>query len=330
MTKLVSLSLGIGIVVAGVGGCHPARPARHAGASEEVQRVRSVLCADIGEGACIAACADVRGAREHADCLLRYRFGADERALGLARALSNDGTLIGVETRGEIEGYRGEVVELIPALPLGEHAHHLDWIRGSLVHYDGFLRSLAEHTMKPIAFATKPEGFVFFRTNEGTYPSAFCAGGFIAYNLDGPLHAERRTMHETLFHELFHLNDQRADTWSEKELEEIFDSIVDRCDDDHACYEPYAPHESVVEDGTFYAFDARTRDVREYAAEIALTYFLEHEALFAGTQRPGLPFKCRAPENALAWRRLVDTFFGGVDLTRRCPPVAGHHMARSL
>lgn len=328
--KVVTFFVAVGGAVGAVVGCHPARPSTPAGAAVEIQRVRSVLCADIGEGACIAACADVHGAREHADCLLRYRFGSDERALGLARALSRDGTLIGVETRGEIEGYRGEIVELIPALPLGEQAHHLDWIRGSLVHYEGFLRSIAEHTTKPVAFGAKPDGFVFFRTNEATYPSAFCAGGFIAYNLDGPLHAERRTMHETLFHELFHLNDERAGTWSETELEDIFDAIVERCEDDHACYEPYAPHESVVEDGTFYAFDARTRSVREYAAEIALTYFLEHEALFAGTPRSGLPFKCRAPENALAWRRLVDTFFGGVDLTRRCPPVAGHHTAGSL
>lgn len=329
MTSFGARSIALALALGGVGACHPTRGARQE-SSAELQRVRQVLCADIGESNCAAACAGVRGEREHADCLLRYRFGTDERALGLARALASHGTLIGVETRGEIEGYRGETVELIPALPLGDHAHHLDWIRGSLVHYDGFLRSIAVHATKPIAFAAKPDGFVFFRTNEGTYPSAFCAGGFIAYNLDGPLHAERRTMHETLFHELFHLSDQRAGDWSEDALEEIFDAIVDRCDDDHACYEPYAPHESLVEDGTFYAFDARTRSVREYAAEIALTYFLEHEALFAGTPRPGPPFKCRAPENAVAWRRLVDTFFGGVDLTRRCPPVAGHHMAKSL
>ncbi len=66
-----------------------------------------------------------------------------------------------------------------------------------------------------------------------------------------------RTAHETIFHE--------------------------RCHDDHACLAPYAPHRTRVPDGTYYAFDQRMRDVREYAAELAVRYFLEHEALLAGS-----------------------------------------------
>ena len=33
----------------------------------------------------------------------------------------------------------------------------------------------------------------------------------------------------------------------------------------------------------------------------------------------GAAFKCGPPENARAWRLLVDEFFGGLDRTPACP-----------
>lgn len=125
-------------------------------------------------------------------------------------------------------------------------------------------------------------------------------------------------MHETLFHELFHLNDGRHRAWSVRALTSIFDSIVEECRGDHECLGPFAPHDTIVADGTYYAFDPRTRDVREYGAELALRYFMEHESLLLARPLLRPPFKCLATQNRIAWDQLVDEFFGGVDLSPEC------------
>ncbi len=55
----------------------------------------------------------------------------------------------------------------------------------------------------------------------------------------------------------------------------------------------------------------------EYGADLARRYYVEHRALLK-KERSGKAFKCGPPENAKAWRLLVDEFFGGVDLVPAC------------
>jgi len=251
--------------------------------------------------------------------LLEFRFASDPEALHLARALyAGTNALAGVDMRGTIDGYRGEDVELFPALPLGDHRHHLEWLHTSLAAFDSFIGSLAAHAPRSVTFHPRPKAFVFFRTAVPSYPSAYSSRGIIGYNLHGPLHQNPREAHETLFHELFHVNDAVRGAWSTIAVAPLFDSILARCGDEHDCFGPFAPHDTVVPDGTYYAFDKRTRDVREYAAELALRYFLEHEAILAGGAARLPPFKCLAPENRVAWGLLVDEFFGGADLSPEC------------
>ena len=94
---------------------------------------------------------------------------------------------------------------------------------------------------------------------------------------------------------------------------------VSRCAGVESCLEPFAPDDVRLEGGTFYALDERTNDVREYAADLALRWLREHRAILSGKTLEDAPFHCKTPENAEAWKLVVDEFFGGVDLTPSCP-----------
>lgn len=311
--------LGAPVVVAVVAaGCRPARTPQEVARRDAKARARHALCSDIGEKACLAQCPARGSAEEHADCLLRLRFDADPEALRLARSLRRADVLVGVAGRSTIEGYKGQQVELVPALPLGDERHHLAWLRASLASFDGFVDAIAARAQKPVTFTTHPKAFLFFRTRQPSYPSAFFENDAIAYNLDGPLHGSAKSVRETLFHELFHLNDHRPTLWSIGTLSATFEAIVEKCEGDHACFARYSPFDTVVPDGTYYPFDRRTRDVREYGAELALRYFLEHEVILAGGPPRLPPFKCLAEENRAVWEALADSFFGGVDLSPPC------------
>jgi hypothetical protein len=304
-------------------GCGRVRPTDPAGQTEllaENRRARQLLCSDIGEEACLAVCPRHQPTPDHAECLLRFRLASDPEALDIARTLyAHTKTLVGVHARAAIAGYRGEEsVELFPALPVGADRHHLDWLHASLQEFDDFVASLSSRAARPVLFDPRPRAFVFFRTAEPSYPSAFCLEEVIAYNLRGLLHRDRHEMHETLFHELFHVNDARRGFWSIDTLGSLFDSIVARCRGDHDCLAPFAPHESIVPDGTYYAFDERTGDAREYAAELALRYFIEQQAILHGELIRTPPFKCLTADNHIAWDLIVNEFFGGLDLSPDC------------
>jgi hypothetical protein len=289
-------------------------PSNDSGA--DIELARQLLCADVGEDVCRAACPDRLSPREGTECLLAFRFASDPIAHALARDLYGRSALVGIGMHRAIDGFPGEEVELFPALPLGDDRRHLAWLQASLTSFDAFVDSLARHApSRPLAFEPRPRAFAFYRTAVPAYPSAYCWEGVVAYNLDGPMHTTEREVLETLFHELFHVNDARRKAWSERALGATFDAIIERCGDDHDCYRPFAPHDTLVAGGTFYGFDWRTRDVREYGAELALRYFLEHEAILAGAPRSAPSFKCLAPENRTAWDLLAREFFGGADLT---------------
>ncbi|MBX3206158.1 MAG: hypothetical protein KF764_13895 [Labilithrix sp.] len=276
------------------------------------------MCADLTPGACAKACPSTLPAREHAECLIAFRFAGDDAALELARALyAKTGVLPGVDTTQSQGTYGGTQIATRPALPIGDHRQHLAWIIASFDRYDAIFSSLAARAPRPIDFRLHPDAFVFFSTETQAYPSAWGQGGVVGYNLEGPLHTNERDVLETVFHELFHLNDERRGGWSATALGDLFEGIVHRCGTDHECFGDFAPHDTRVPDGTYYPFDEKTRDVREYAAELALRYFREHEAILEGAPLEP-PFKCGSEDNRVAWERLVEDFFGGLDLSRDC------------
>jgi len=276
------------------------------------------LCADLGGDPCIAACPPTLPPKDHAECLIEFRFAEDGEALELARTLyAKTGVLPGVDTTESQSSYSGNVVATRPALPVGDDRQHLAWIIASFERYDEVFSMLAARAPAPIDFNLRPDAFVFFRTETKTYPSAWGQGGVVGYNLEGPLHTTERDVLETLFHELFHLNDERRGGWSATALGDVFESIVSRCGGADECFATFAPYDTRVPNGTYYPFDERTRDVREYGAELALRYYLEHEAILTGTPLEP-PFKCGSEENRAAWERLARDFFGGLDLSRDC------------
>ena len=160
-------------------------------------------------------------------------------------------------------------------------------------------------------FRTRPHGFRFFRTTERSYPSAYATEGIVGYNLEGPLHDSGESVTATLLHEVFHLNDEARGGWTEVALGPVFEEVVSSCAEDDACFSLFTPDEQRVEGGTYYASDSRTRDVREYGAELALRWFKEQREVLGSGSTSEPPFKCAAEQNEKAWRALVDEFFGG-------------------
>ncbi|MBX3212298.1 MAG: hypothetical protein KF850_09720 [Labilithrix sp.] len=323
--RAVACALALSCAVLSVG-CRPrptsagSGPSRHAVAPRSPAQGRAIrrMCADLAPGTCGKACPATLSAREHAECLIAFRFAGDAEALELARSLyAKTGVLPGVDTTRSQGTYAGTRVPTRPALPLGDHRQHLAWLIASFDRYDAVFTRLAARAPRPIDFRLHPDAFVFFSTETRAFPSAWGQGGVVGYNLEGPLHTNERDVLETVFHELFHLNDERRGGWSASALGELFEGIVHRCGSDHECFGDFAPHDTRVPDGTYYPFDERTRDVREYAAELALRYFREHEAILEGAPLEP-PFKCVSEDNRVAWERLVEDFFGGLDLARDC------------
>ena len=97
----------------------------------------------------------------------------------------------------------------------------------------------------------------------------------------------------------------------------MHDAIVKRCGTATACLAPYAPSSTIVRGSTYYAFHP-ANTVEEYAAELALRYYREERAALRKEALGAPPFKCGPPENARAWRALVDEFFAGADHVGPC------------
>ena len=142
----------------------------------------------------------------------------------------------------------------------------------------------------------------------------------IAYNLEGSLLTSAGGVLETLFHELFHLNDEQHGDWSAKTLQTDYDEILAKCGTKATCLAPFAPNTTKVRaTGSYYAFQANNGNgVHEYAAELAVRYFREQTQMLHGRRLARPAFKCGPPENARAWKALVDEFFGGRDLVPAC------------
>lgn len=253
-------------------------------------------------------------------CLLAARYAADPTAAGEALTLYlRAGGIAGVLPEEEMDGgFRG-TIHLVPEAPVGAERRHLQWVTAASVDFEAFFTELARDAPAPIRFRYRDLAYRFFRSVKRTTPSAYALGWSVAYNVKGSLNTSADAVRETLFHEIFHLDDAAHGGWSARVLRPTFDAIVRACGARTACLGPYAPGDTMVRGGTYYAFQPNNGDaVHEYAAELALRYYQENRAAIRGevVKRPG--FKCGPAENRRAWEALEIEFFGGADRTPAC------------
>lgn len=255
-------------------------------------------------------------------CLLGLRFTRDPAARAIAEdMLDRFDSPAGVERDHIMDGgYRG-MIHILPRTPEGAHRTHLAWVRHTLDVFATFFRDLRAAAGRDGPFPryrTTHIDFRFMESENRTTPSADALDWRIGYNVKGSLLKSQDAVTETLFHEMFHLNDQAHDDYSVKKLTDVFEQVRRKCGARTACLAPYAPGDTMVRGGTYYAFQPGN-DVREYAAELAVRYFREQSAMLAKKPLAKPAFKCGPQENALAFRLFVDEFFDGVDRTPACP-----------
>ena len=251
-------------------------------------------------------------------CLLDERYAGDAKALAIARDLYDAmGDLAGVGDDEVMDGgYRGKI-HLVPQLPVGRYRGHLAWVAAAMHDIDSFFSAMFPDT--PPAYRWRALAFRFVRSINKRTPSAYASDWTVIYNVEGSLLISEPSVRETLFHELFHLNDQQHGDWSSKTLSADYDAIVKKCGTAVRCLAPYAPGDTMVRGGTYYAFQPDNgATVHEYAAELAVRYYREEAQIRQHGKLTRPAFKCGPPQNARAWRALVDEFFGGRDLVPPC------------
>lgn len=257
---------------------------------------------------------------ERIACLVQARFAKDPQAAKVAVALYRQtGTVAGLLPEQDFDGlYRGKL-HFVPRLPVGEHRKHLEWLAAALTEYDDFFTGLEKKAGKPTGYRWKPLELRFFESVKARTPSAWASDWCVGYNVAGSLFYSAAGVRETMFHELFHLNDFERGGWSRKALSAVYDRIVAKCGTAVKCLAPYSPDGIIVKmkGGTYYDFMPEN-GVQEYAADVAKRWFVEERELKAG-RKVAKPFKCLTPENAEAWKLVADEFFGGVDDVPACP-----------
>ncbi len=271
----------------------------------------------------VEPCADAAPERL-ATCVFEQGYAPDTKAAALARSLfEKTGTVAGLGVAETMDGgFRG-VIQLVPALPIDKDRRHLEWAAAALIDIDDTLTRVEERTGVRFRYRRAPDRLLFSRSVGRTTPSAFVVDGNISYNVAGSLLKDESSVRETLVHELFHINDEG---WSEGALQGDYAAILTRCfpkgklaATTTACLAPYAPNDTVVRGGTYYAFQrGNGESVREYGAELALRWYKEHRAIVRGEVSRAVPFRCGPEENARAWAAFTKRFASGADLTR-CP-----------
>jgi hypothetical protein len=214
-------------------------------------------------------------------------------------------------------GYRGQI-HLVPQLPEGKYKKHLAWTTKAFTDIDAFFTALK--LPDPAPYRWRGITLAFVRSVGKHTPSAYATSWTITYNVEGSLLTSAAGVEETLFHELFHLNDEQHGGWSSQTLRGDYAAIVKKCGTKVACLRPYAPNDTKVRaTGTYYAFQPNNGDgVHEYAAELAVRYWKEQREIAAHGKLTHRAFKCGPPENARAWQALVDEFFAGHDAVPAC------------
>jgi hypothetical protein len=263
-----------------------------------------------------AACGDV-------PCLIEHAYQADAKASRLALGLFQaTGDVPGVGPKETMDGgFRG-TIQLVPQLPINGYRKHLQWVTGGALAIDQFFDGLFAGRPPP-NYRWRALEFRFVRSLVKHRPSAYAFDWTIAYNVEGSLNISEKGVRETLFHELFHLNDEAHGDWSAQHLAKDYRVILDQCGAQPtlACLAPYAPNDTLVRGGTYYAFQPNNGvTVHEYAAELAVRYFKEQSELLSKGKLSQRAFKCGPAQNARAWNALVSEFFDGRDRTPVCSP----------
>ena len=266
--------------------------------------------------AVIAATASPASADPPARDAVAARFVGDPEAARIALDLFDvDGDVVDVLPAQRFDGgYRG-VIPLEPAVPVGADRKHLGWVSGAMHDFDAFFAATSRHAAP--RYRWRNITFRFFRSVGNTTPNAFAQGWTVSYNVNGSIDTNPDQVRETLFHEIFHLDDADHGDWSPRHVAGIQDAIEHRCGTSTACLAPYAPTSTIVRRGTFYAFQPGN-DAHEYAAEVALRWYREQRAIVLGAPPVRPSFKCGPPENRAAWDAIAAEFFGGVDLVPPC------------
>ncbi len=244
------------------------------------------------------------------------RFAADPEAQKLALDLADtDGDEVTTLPAQAFDGgYRG-VIQLVPALPVGADRRHLEWVAGAMHDYDAFFAAVGARGSP--RYRWHGLSLLFFRSVGNTTPNAFAWSWSVAYNVHGSIDTSATAARETLFHELFHLNDADHGDWSPSHVGALQKAIESKCGTSTPCLSPYAPTGTIVRRGTYYSFQPGN-DAHEYAAEVALRWYREQRAVIRGEPAVRPAFKCGPDENRLAWEAIRDEFFGGVDLVPPC------------
>jgi hypothetical protein len=259
------------------------------------------------------------------DCLLALAYASDAKALELARTLYKDtGDVAGVGPVTDMDGgFRGQI-HLVPELPVGRYRRHLAWVVGAMRDYDDFFAKLYDGAPDGTAphYRWRDLEVRFVRSERKHTPSAYALMWNVSYNVEGSLLVGADAVRETLFHEIFHMNDDDHGDWSGTTLRADYDAIIAKCGTARtstACLAPYAPSDTKVRGGTYYAFTQDNGDpVHEYGAELALRYYREQREMLHRNKLSRRAFKCGPPENARSWNALVTEFFGGRDLVPAC------------
>ena len=271
-----------------------------------------------------ASCEDIA-------CSIEQAYQADAEASRLALALfRSTGDVAGVGPEEVMDGgFRG-TIRLVPQLPINGYRKHLLWLSQGALGMDDFFAGLFAGQSRP-NYRWRALEFRFVRSLVKHRPSAYAFDWTIEYNVEGSLNTSQKAVRETLFHELFHLNDEAHGDWSARHLERGYRAILEKCGarPTLACLAPYAPNDTRVRGGTYYAFQPNNGvTVHEYAAEIAVRYFKEQSEVLTKGKLSQSAFKCGREENARAWQALIEEFFAGRDLTPSCS--ATHTNAHSL
>lgn len=266
----------------------------------------------------LAGAAYADPACESVDCSIDASYASDAKARKLAHELFDaTGDIAGVGDDQIMDGgYRGKI-HLVPQLPVGKYREHLAWVASAMRDIDAFFADVLGDA-KP-AYRWRALVFKFVRSVGKRTPSASASAWTVMYNVEGSLLTSAPAVKETLFHELFHCNDEDHGDWSSKTLATDYAAIVKKCGTSMRCLAPYAPGDTVVRGGTYYAFQPDNGvTVHEYAAELAVRYFREESDIRTKGKLARPAFKCGPPENRRAWQALVDEFFAGRDLVPPC------------
>jgi hypothetical protein len=254
------------------------------------------------------------------ECMIDEAYAEDPKARVLALELfRTTGSVAGVGPEEVMDGgYRGKI-QLVPQLPTNKHRKHLEWTVASLDAIDTFFVKLYAKQPRP-DYRWRSIQVRFVRSVGKRTPSAYAFDWTITYNVNGSLLTSSAGVLETLFHEMFHLNDFGHGDWSARRLQTDYDAIVEKCGTKAKCYDAFAPNTTKVRaTGMYYAFQQNNGNgVHEYAAELAVRYFREQSQMLNAGRLTKPAFKCGPPENVRSWQALVDEFFGGRDLVPAC------------